>query len=78
MKYRFRQETIYDVLEAIGRGDIPSSAVTLRCPALDPATGEPIAALELEISDEYALTPQDELLLQEAMLRYRLKLKEKV
>ena len=49
MKYQFnRISTVEDILEAIGRTDIPSTNVVLRQPAVDEETGEYLADLEID------------------------------
>jgi len=78
-KYRFRKtETIEDILEAIGRTDIPSTKVVLRKTVVDEETGEYLADMEIEIPDEYALSTTDEEKLEAWMAGHRLKLKEKL
>jgi len=59
-RFRFKKiEAVEDILEAIGRPDIPSTEVTIRCPAVDEATGEVIADLEIDFGP-HSLSPVDE------------------
>lgn len=68
VKHRFKKiETAEDVLEAIGKTDIPSTKVAIRRPAVDEETGEYLADFELEIPDEYPLSSTDEKKLEELM-----------
>jgi len=78
VKYRFKKiEAAEDVLEAIGRKDIPSTKVVIRRPAIDEETGEVVADLEIEIPDEYPLTDTEEKKLNDLMARKGLRFKEK-
>jgi hypothetical protein len=71
MKYRFRKiETVEDLLEAIGRKDIPSTKVCIRRPAEDGSD------IEIDFG-EYALTATDGKNLEDLMKSMGLKLKEK-
>jgi len=71
VKYRFKRiETVEDILEAIGRKDIPSTKVVLR---------RTINDLEIEIPDEYALSPIDEEKLKTLIATcFGMKFKEKI
>ena len=61
MKYRFNEiKSAEDLVKAIGREDIPLNRVVLRQPAVDRETGDVLADFELEIPDNYPLTPTDE------------------
>jgi hypothetical protein len=72
MKYRFKRiETVEDLLEEIGRKDIPSTKVSIRRPAVDEATGKYVADVEIDFG-EYELTASDEGKLMDLMV-YRLK-----
>ena len=78
VKYRFKRvETVEDILEAIGRKDIPSSRVVVRYPAVDEKTGEVLADMEIEFPDEFPLSEADEKKLEALMIGMGLKLKEK-
>jgi len=78
VKYRFRRiEVAEDILEAIGRTDIPSSRVVIRKPSVDIETGEILADVEIEIPDEYPLSTVDEEKLEALMTRLGFKLHEK-
>ncbi|MHC1610728.1 MAG: hypothetical protein ACXQTW_03865 [Candidatus Methanospirareceae archaeon] len=78
MKFRFKRiETVEDILEAIGRTDIPSSRVTMKRSVIDEKTGEVIADLEIEIPDEFSLSDTDEQKLVDLMQTLGMKLKEK-
>jgi len=78
VKYRFeRIKTAEDILEAIGRTDIPSTDVKISVPVTDPETGEHIADFEIDFG-VHELSPKDEVELKGLMktLGYRLKEKE--
>jgi len=78
VKYRFKRvETAEDILEAIGRKDIPSTKVVIRRPSVDEATGEYLADLEIEFPNEYYLTDADEAKLKSLMASMGFKFKEK-
>jgi len=78
VKYVFKRiETVEDLLEAIGRKDIPSTKVVIRRPAVDEETGEVVADMEVEFPDEYPLTTQDEEKLKAIMAGKGLKFMEK-
>jgi len=77
-KYRFeRIKTVEDILEAIGRTDIPSTDVRISIPATDPVTGEHIADFEIDFG-VHELTPTDEVELKGLMRTLGYKLKERV
>lgn len=79
MKYRFHKiKTVQELLEAIGRKDIPNTKVKITQPVIDEATGEYLADLEIEIPDEYPLSPADERKLESLMAGLGFKLKEKL
>ena len=60
MKYQFSKiNTVEDILEAIGRTDIPSTDVVLSQPAIDEKTGEYLAELEIDFGS-HTLSPIDE------------------
>jgi len=78
VKYRFeRIKTVEDILEAIGRTDIPSTDVRISIPATDPVTGEYIAEFEIDFG-VHELSPTDEVALKELMRALGFRLKEKV
>ncbi|MHA1286477.1 MAG: hypothetical protein ACTSPB_03620 [Candidatus Thorarchaeota archaeon] len=78
VKFRFKKiETVEDILEAIGRKDIPSNKVVIRRPAIDEETGETVADVEIEFPDEYLLAETDVQKLEVLMIGHGLKLKEK-
>ena len=59
MKYQFNKiRTVEDILEAIGRTDIPSTDVVLSRPAIS-ETGEYLAELEIDFGT-HTLSPIDE------------------
>jgi uncharacterized protein with von Willebrand factor type A (vWA) domain len=71
VKYRFKRiETVEDLLEAIGRRDIPSTKVILRKP------GEDGSDVEIDFG-EYTLSATDEAKLLDLMKSMGMKLKEK-
>ena len=60
MKYRFnRLRTVEELLEAIGRKDIPSKDVTMRGPAVDEETGEFLSDIEIDFG-KHALSSKEE------------------
>ena len=60
MKYQFNKiSTVEDILEAIGRTDIPSTDVVLSQPAIDEETGEYLAKFEIDFGT-HTLSPTDE------------------
>jgi len=70
VKYRFRRiNTVEDLLEAIGRKDIPSTKVVIRIPGED-------SDIEIDFG-EYELTASDEKKLIDLMAGMGMKLKEK-
>jgi len=77
MRYRFTEITVEDILELIGRTDIPSNKVTIKRPSMDEETGE-YFDIEIEISGEYSLSSSDEAKLESLMASMGLKLKEKI
>jgi len=79
MKYRFKEiETAEDILEAIGRTDIPSNRVSVKRPSIDEETGEYLADFEIEFPDDYPLSSSDEAKLKSLMATMALKFKEKI
>jgi len=79
MKYRYnRIETAEDILEAIGRTDIPSDKVTIKRPSVNEETGEVLASFEIEFPDDFPLTSSDEAKLKSLMAAMGLKFKEKI
>jgi hypothetical protein len=71
VKYRFKKiETVEDVLNAIGRTDIPSTKVRITRPAEDGSD------VEIDFG-EYMLSATDEKKLEDLMKGMGLKLKEK-
>jgi len=79
VKYRFNEvKGVEDILQAMGRQDIPSMSVVIRRPSIDEETGEYLADLELEIPDEFPLSSTDEGKLSSLMAQMGLRFKEKV
>jgi len=77
VKYRFeRIKTVEDILEAIGRTDIPSTDVRMSVPAIDPVTDEYIADFEIDFG-AHELSPTDEAELKGLMRTLGYRLKEK-
>jgi len=79
VKYRFmRIVTVRDILEAIGRGDVPPARVEVRCPVVDETTGEVLADFELELPDEYTLSSAEEERLKTLMASMGFRFKERI
>ena len=67
MRYLFkRATTIEDILRALGRTDIPTTSVVIRQPAVDMATGEHLADIEIDFVD-YTLPVPDKAKLETLM-----------
>jgi len=78
MKLRFKRiETVEDILEAIGKTDIPANRVIVKRPVVDEETGEVLADFEIEIPDELALSDAEEQALVNLMKALGYTLKEK-
>jgi len=79
MKYRFKEiETAEDILEVIGRTDIPSNRVVIDRVVIDEETGEYLADFEIEFPDDFPLTSSDEAKLKSLMAAMALKFMEKI
>lgn len=60
-RYLFKKiESVNEILEAIGRTDIPVNKIIVRRPCIDEQTGEILGDIEIEFADDVQLSPSEE------------------